>query len=119
MSRSMNSPHQDSWAEGPEQESFDDLLFAEERAQWAQQRRCFHCYVWGYNENEDMFYIACAHGCGSVRHKWHSPDPKGDMKRVKATREAYMIAHAHGCPRDSNRNQGKQGGSRFGKRAPR
>lgn len=88
------------------QDSFDDVLFAEDRQKWARQRKCAHCYVWMYNSSRDMFAVACAHGCGSVRHEWKSADKEGDMARVKATQEAFVIAHAHGCPRDLSRTPG-------------
>lgn len=96
----------DPWADDDEtmQDSFDDLLFAEERQAWAKRRRCRHCYVWMHDASTNEFAIVCAHGCGSIRHKWRSVDVPGDMKRMKATQEAFMIAHAHGgCPRDTSR----------------
>ena len=89
------------------QDTFDDVLFAEERQAWARRRRCRHCYIWAYDKKSDEFMIACAHGCGSIRHKWKSVDPDGDRRRVKATQEAFMIAHAYGgCPRDISRLPG-------------
>lgn len=87
-----------------DQDTFDDLLSSEERLAWARRRRCRHCYVWVYDAKADRFAVACAHGCGAVRHAWTSIDPDGDMRRVKASREAFVIAHANGtCPRDENR----------------
>lgn len=104
------------------QESFDDLMFEEERVAWAARRKCRHCYVWGYNETNDTFFIACAHGCGSIRHQWKSLDPDGDRKRVKETQSAYAIAHAYGCPRDMNRTPSSFSGGTFrnaGRKTPR
>ena len=110
------------WDEESHQDSFDDLLFAEERVAWAARRKCRHCYVWGHDSSSGMFFIACAHGCGSIRHQWKSVDHDGDLRRVKATQEAYAIAHAHGCPRDTSRLPMNVPGNRLrnaGRKRPR
>lgn len=93
----------DPWADDGDQLSFADLFDADERRAWAARRRCKHCYVWGRDERSGKFFIACAHGCGSIRHMWDSPDPDGDYRRMKDTQEAFRIAHRNGCPRDIGR----------------
>jgi hypothetical protein len=100
MEKIMARPRKkEQWEEDLLQENFDDLLYAEERKAWVRRKKCKHCYVWGYSEEEEMFFIACVHGCGSVRHKWRSQNKEKDMSQLEKNKEAYIISHAQGCPR--------------------
>lgn len=98
----------DPWAdeENWEQGSFDDFIDFEERKEWMRRRKCLHCYVWAFDASTQQFMIACAHGCGSIRHRWTSPDFEGDSRRVKSSQEAFMISHARGCPRRTGGGRG-------------
>lgn len=109
------SAEKDPWADEAnwEQGSFDDYVDEEERKQWMRRRKCRHCYVWSFNATTDEFVVACAHGCGSIRHRWRTVDREGDEKRMRQSQEAFVIAHARGCPRRQERPQNVRG-SRYG-----
>lgn len=83
----------------PVQESFDEMLEAAERKAWLERRACQHCFVTIYIPDANIVAVVCGHRCGTVKEERPSRDPQGDAVKAAKTREAFLLAHARGCPR--------------------
>lgn len=81
------------------QESFDDFLAATERKAWMDRRNCPHCFVTTYHPDTNIVSVLCAHRCGTVKDQRPSRDPQADAAQARRTQEAFLLAHARGCPR--------------------
>lgn len=81
------------------QETFDEMLAAAERKAWLERQNCLHCFVTLYDPKTAVVRVVCAHKCGTVKSQHPSRDPRGDEAKARRTQEAFLLAHARGCPR--------------------
>lgn len=81
------------------QETFDEMIEAAERKAWLDRQACPHCFVTIFDPVTEMVRVVCAHKCGTVKKEHLSRDPRADAAYARRTQEAFMFAHARGCPR--------------------
>lgn len=92
-------------AEEAVQETFDEMIEAAERRAWLQRRACKHCFVTVYHDRDDTVSVVCGHRCGTVKDQRPSRDSEGDRQKARRTQEAFLLAHAKGCPRRTSENR--------------